>query len=180
MSLFTKAENTSGLGKKPAPPDVLPEWHRKFFANVFRISRSPQACWIWTGPFDGCGYGMFSHDRISKSGGRTAAHRAHRFLYEKFLGVEIFGGLVVMHSCDTPQCVNPLHLGLGTIDDNMADRNRKGRQARGERAHRSRLTETQVLEIRASDETAVRLAARYQVSTPIIYNIRARRIWRHI
>jgi hypothetical protein len=177
MKLFTKAENTADLGEKP---DTTPEWYDRFFANVFKFSANVRACWIWTGAFDGDGYGMFSYGRVSKTGGRTAAQRAHRFVFEKFMGAPIPGDLVVMHMCDTPQCVNPLHLCLGTIDDNMADRNRKGRQARGERNRGARLTEAQVLEIRASTEHPNILAERYGVSAPLIYNIISRRIWRHI
>lgn len=175
MGLFKPADGPTS----PPPPDVQPDWYERFFMCVFKLD-GWRGCWVWTGPFDGSGYGMFSWERQSKTGGRTAAQRAHRFAFEKFLGATIPESLVVMHACDAPQCVNPMHLSLGTIDCNMADRNRKGRQARGERAWRSRLTADQVLEIRASTEIATRLATRYGVSLPVIYNIRARRIWRHI
>lgn len=175
MPLFHKHEGPIAA----PPPDVLPDWHTRFFMRVFKFG-DRNGCWIWTGPFDECGYGMFSYERASARGGRTAAQRAHRFLFEKFLGTSIPGGLVVMHACDTPQCVNPFHLSLGTIDDNMIDRNSKGRQARGERNANAVLTEGDVLSIRASTDHADALAARFGVSAPLIYNIRSRRIWRHI
>lgn len=32
-----------------------------------------------------------------------------------------------MHTCDTPMCVNPDHLRIGTQKENMDDRDKKGR-----------------------------------------------------
>jgi len=36
-------------------------------------------------------------------------------------------GLVVMHTCDNPRCIEPDHLRLGTQADNMQDKHSKGR-----------------------------------------------------
>ena len=73
-----------------------------------------------------------------------------------------------------------LHLYVGTIQCNVADRDRKGRQARGESNAHAKLTKQQVLDIRASDRHPNEIAAEYGVSVPLIHNIVSRRIWRHI
>jgi hypothetical protein len=44
--------------------------------------------------------------------------------------------------------VNPDHLFLGTGEDNMRDRDSKGRQTQGEKHHDAKLTVEQVKEIR--------------------------------
>ena len=53
-----------------------------------------------------------------------------------------------LHTCDYCLCVNPFHLKLGTLADNIRDMVQKGRQAKGEKNGRSKLSGKQVLEIR--------------------------------
>ena len=82
-------------------------------------------CIIWTGHRDPNGYG-----RVSVPGHSTYAHR---FAYEEVHG-EIPPGMSVLHTCDVPSCVNPVHLYLGTQADNVRDRDARGRTAKGKRA----------------------------------------------
>lgn len=51
---------------------------------------------------------------------------AHRVSFKFFCG-DIPRGMHVMHTCDSPTCVNPKHLTVGYPDENMADKIRKGR-----------------------------------------------------
>jgi len=82
---------------------------------------------------------------------------AHRAAYIETHG-EIPEGLVVMHSCDNPPCVNLDHLSLGTRADNNADMAAKGRSPRGENHVHSILTEDNVRTARALKRYGVSIA----------------------
>lgn len=79
-------------------------------------------CWIWTGTIR-AGYGIVA---IVKDGKKTTAG-THRLSYEWRHG-PVPTGLFVLHSCDTPLCVNPDHLFVGTHKQNMDDMRSKHRQ----------------------------------------------------
>lgn len=80
-------------------------------------------CWLWTGHWDKDGYGKIMVD------GRR--RRAHVYAYEAAHAVSVLPHTLICHRCDTPQCVNPAHLFIGTSADNTADMMRKGRHACG-------------------------------------------------
>ena len=89
-----------------------------------------------------------------------------------------------MHRCDVPNCIKPEHLFLGTVADNNADRDRKGRHValRGSKNGYAKLSEYQVIEIRdllAQGVAQHRIAARYGVTQYAIWRIAAGRGWRH-
>jgi len=52
---------------------------------------------------------------------------AHRVAWEQTWGLTIPKGMLIRHVCDNPPCVNPLHLQLGTKQDNSLDSSRQGR-----------------------------------------------------
>jgi hypothetical protein len=94
-----------------------------FWARVDR-SNGPNSCWLWTGAKGHHGYGFLNF--------RKRVWRAHRLSY--YIANGAFDqSLCVCHACDTPLCVNPAHLWLGTNQENTADRDAKGRAARGNR-----------------------------------------------
>lgn len=131
-----------------------------------RPEHTDDDCWPWTGSLDYRGYGAFTMN--------GQAMKAHRASYLLFKG-PIEKGLVVMHSCDNPSCVRPLHLSLGTHKDNMADMVKKGRSSklRGDASPATKLTEADRVLIRAIMErgwlTAEELADRLKVCTASIY-----------
>ena len=90
------------------------------------IPEPNSGCWLWSGSLRGSyDYGQFSLTH-------TKPVPAHRFSYTTYRG-DIPKGMLVLHTCDVPTCVNPDHLFLGTQDDNMRDKVNKGRQAKGEK-----------------------------------------------
>lgn len=76
------------------------------------------SCWVWTGYRVQFGYGIITTAKRRE--------RAHRVSYRLHVG-PIPDGLLVLHKCDNPPCVNPDHLFLGTDLDNKEDCKRKGR-----------------------------------------------------
>jgi hypothetical protein len=71
-------------------------------------------CWLWLGAEHPQGYGRWNREY------------AHRVVYELLVG-PIPPGADLCHKCDTPQCVNPAHLFVGSVSDNLRDFVKKGR-----------------------------------------------------
>jgi hypothetical protein len=91
-------------------------------------------CWIWLHATSTAGYGQ-----IQMAG---KLEYAHRLSYERAKG-PIPAGMLACHRCDTPSCVNPDHIFVGTESDNRVDMHRKGRWV----SRRQRLSLEQVREV---------------------------------
>lgn len=101
-----------------------------------------------------------------------------RYIYELYYGL-IPEGMLVRHTCDNPQCINPHHLISGTHKDNARDMLERDRGRCGERSKNSKLTKTQVIQILKSENTSANvLAEKYLVSASTIRAIRNGKSWR--
>ena len=74
-------------------------------------------CWLWKGTPSNRGYGRFSINNRD--------FQSHRVSLEHFKGVAT-AGMLILHRCDTPLCVNPDHLYLGSHEENMRDMVERG------------------------------------------------------
>lgn len=134
-------------------------------------------CLLWWGGCHDAGYGRVQFEK--------RVQPAHRVAWKLTRG-DIPQGLVVCHRCDTPACVNPQHLFLGTHRDNAQDKVRKGR-------HRFRvlsgadhprigttLEQAQfVLNRHAAGETAASIARSLGIAVWVARNVIHGRSWRN-
>jgi len=141
------------------------------------VTRGP-GCWLYRKQRSSDGYGVF------KMNGRSV--RAHRFSWELANG-PIPDGLWVLHRCDTPRCVRPDHLFLGTPRDNVQDAIRKGRRryepARGEQNGSAKLSVAQVREARvrvAVGEPKASVARDFGVHPTTILRLVEGNTWREV
>lgn len=144
--------------------------------NGCQIDYVEGKCWEWVGDLRHNGYGRFWYN------GRSLM--AHRFSYRIHYG-KIPKGMFVLHKCDNPECVNPEHLFLGTIQDNVNDMIEKGRKnvLRGEHNPTAKLTWDEVRSIRKEYATGNYLqreiADMFNVALATVNQIVNYRRWQH-
>lgn len=164
-----KTERTS-----PGSTPGLVRWETRHFVRAkpikFRIDEN--GCHI-----------CISHK--TKPGGYPAARinkkrwRLHRYVYTVTKG-EIKKGMLVRHTCDVRICINPEHVIIGTLADNVADCVSRGRIARGVMLPIAKLKDDDVRVIRSSTLTGVELAKMFGVSQATISLIRSKKNWKHV
>lgn len=176
-SLVLRRLDEAGVERRPKG------WKRpefRFWRKVNKLGSIPihmphlGACWQWQG---GTVRGAMKYGTFLVNGKRVYAHR---FAWELEHGPAP-KPKCVLHACDNPQCVRASHLFLGTLADNNHDRNRKGRQARGDRMAAAKLSYQQADAIRWVYEAAAisiaTLARQYGVGETTIANIIHGRTW---
>lgn len=126
----------------------------------FEEKYTPEAltgCFLWTGAMER--YGKI------KVGGKV--YGAHVVAYRLFKG-DVPHGLHVCHHCDNPACVNPSHLFLGTHEENMRDRDKKGRHPQV----RDRLGDEVIRALLQTDGGHTAVARLFGVSKGYVANLR--------
>lgn len=148
-----------------------------FWDRVYEhVIYAENGCHLFTGAKDSCGYGRITKDR--------KLVRIHREMWKLHNPNQEITG-VIMHSCDTPNCVNPEHLSHGTQSENVADMREKGRERYlyGNQQSQAKLDDEKVKIIKQKLEigvTCARLARDFNVSEAAIRNIKMGRRWTHV
>jgi hypothetical protein len=143
-----------------------------------RVSKS-ETCWLWTGAKAG-NYGQLQY--------RRARLLAHRYSWCLTRQQSCPTGLVIRHRCDTPACVRPDHLVVGTTAQNVRDSYERNRRPPatwpvGNERPNSILTDQAVVNLRRAARAGVSVRSLAK-SNDISYSTAYRAIrglgWTHI
>lgn len=148
----------------------------RFLFYADHLDNNPgKECWIWKGRMGHDGYGT-----LVIKGKHTRAHRYSHYLYYGYCNPN----LLVLHSCDKKECVNPLHLRQGSVQDNSDDFGKMRGHRNGSSVNTSKLNEENVREIRRLYTDGLcsqqSLADVFKVSQNAISHIIRRKNWKHI
>lgn len=165
-----------GCIRLPEVPEANEKTKRKI--KKFTYINTRTGCWEWQKYKNELGYGYTSY--------RGKQLKAHRVSWIVFRG-EIPSGVCVLHKCDNPKCVNPDHLYLGSMKDNVRDMMERGRNGYGVmdgmKQHNAKFTNEDVLWIRAQEctwENCKEFALKFGASPHTIWNIFRRKTWKHL
>ncbi len=123
----------------------------------------------------------YAKTAIRGAAGKQRKVWIHRLVYAQAHNItvdDITG--VIMHTCDNPRCINPLHLRLGTQLDNIADMMSKGRQARGTMKPNAKLNEQLAMTVYYATGKHIDIAKQFGISKASVGDIKSRRTWKHI
>ena len=145
------------------------------FIHDVALKHDTDGCLLWPYTKNPMGYGLMRW----KPGGHSSM--VHRLVCELAHGEPPPDRPVAAHWCGNPSCVAPGHLRWATHKENSGDMLRHGTLPRGSQHRRSKLTEADVLAIRAQPHRRhADLAAEFGVHLGTIETVIYRRGWRHI
>jgi len=139
-----------------------------------RIKVNAAGCFEWQGARISNGYGNIRFDGKPRL--------THRVSYQVFRG-PIPEGICVCHHCDNRKCINPAHLFLGTVADNMADAASKFRMPHGRGHRHAKLNESAVVEIvnrYVAGEDQSSIQDRFGISNHTLQMIVKKESWKHV
>ena len=159
----------------------------KFWSKVKVLQE--EDCWEWQAALHQDGYGFFAMTTDYNTPIQYKVITAHR--YSAHLDGKDISNMCVCHTCDNPSCVNPKHLFVGTIQDNVKDRQSKNRQARnkGKDNGRTKLTRDQAQYILDNAQIGTKknklsniqsLADEFNVTTECIRAVQKRKTWKYL
>jgi hypothetical protein len=120
------------------------------------------------------GYGQATYK------GKQVLHHRLTYCLTNNITLEDIKGLVVMHTCDTPACINPAHLKLGTQQENLLDMKNKDRLHKGSAHTNVKLTEDVIISIRLDPGTLEVIAKKHNVCIDTISRIKSKQSWKHV
>lgn len=134
-------------------------------------------CRLWLGALKPDGYGRTKHLNKNQS--------THRLVKMLELGRSLGPKECVLHKCDTPSCINPAHLFIGTQKDNVLDMHTKGRgnPLLGEAHQFAKCTTADVIRIRtlrASGLSLKEVAAAVSATRGIVEGVLYGKSWTHV
>lgn len=182
---YERTEATRRLQSEKAQNRPTEPISGRFWAKVAK--GTPDECWLWTGACEKAGYGKIYTGRNEK--GVSQFMKTHRLSWELANGRSLTSEEKIRHACDTPPCVNPNHLLIGSTADNnrdRADRKRgKEHRQRGENNDNAKLTDEKVLAIIEELKALPRrsqsdIARQFGISQPQISRIEHRVSWSHL
>lgn len=157
---------------------IYPQYRKDPYVRFWQLIAPGRGdCWEFFGVRKKkMGYGQFWLNET----GIIVAHRAAWILSRG----PIPKGMCVLHRCDNPPCVNPDHLFLGTKRDNNLDCFSKGRFSKGSNHPTSKLTEQDVLKIRALHKPRkvgmIQISRKLNLPQSAIRGVISGKSWKHL
>lgn len=140
------------------------------------VIKNEAGCWGWLGGTYPNGYTKMG---CCPNGIRPLGHRISWLIHNGDIPTD----KIVCHTCDNRSCTRPDHLFLGSILDNIRDKQNKNRIPLGDNHVNSKLNSIKVLKIKEllnNKYSHIKIAKMFDVSRSSISNIKNGKTWSHL